>query len=135
MNAQKYHWCETSLFLSQAALKHVVSKDFIFKKSKAVQGILLRMKKSMALFHIKNFSCHVTLATFKKENFNMWVTSGSHPDCSVGQWVKWVSRCDPLSTLVHTTIHQVDMHMSDVLGIPIKCSYNATTSQWNAIIH
>ena len=21
----------------------------------------------------------------------MWVTSGSHPDCSVGQWVKWVN--------------------------------------------
>ena len=21
----------------------------------------------------------------------MWVTSGSHPDCSVGQWVKWVT--------------------------------------------
>ena len=39
--------------------------------------ILPRMKKSMALFHIKKFSCHVTLATFKKENFNMWVTSGS----------------------------------------------------------
>ena len=32
MNAPKYHWCETSL-LSQAILKHVVSKDFIFKKS------------------------------------------------------------------------------------------------------
>ena len=57
--------------------------------------ILPRMKKSMALFHIKNFSCHVTLATFKKENFNMWVTSGSHPNCSVGQWIKWVNRCDP----------------------------------------
>ena len=36
----------------------------------------------------------------------MWVTTGhsyicgSHPDCSVGQWVKWVNRCDPLSTLM-----------------------------------
>ena len=38
MNAQKYHWCETNLFLSQAVLKHVVSKDFIFKNSEAVQG-------------------------------------------------------------------------------------------------
>ena len=36
MNALKYHWCETSFFLSQAVLKHAVSKDFIFKKS--VQG-------------------------------------------------------------------------------------------------
>ena len=25
---------------------------------------------------------------------------GSHPDCSVGQWVKWVNWCNPLSTLV-----------------------------------
>ena len=32
MNALKYHWYETSL-LSQAVLKHVVSKDFILKKS------------------------------------------------------------------------------------------------------
>ena len=42
------------------------------------------------------------LATFKKENFNIivWVICGSHPDCSVGQWVKWINRCDPLSTLV-----------------------------------
>ena len=29
----------------------------------------------------------------------MWVTYGSHPDCSMGQWVEWVNRCDPLSTL------------------------------------
>ena len=27
------------------------------------------------------------------------VICGSHPDCSVGQWVKWVNKCDPLSTL------------------------------------
>ena len=32
MNALKYHWYETSL-LFQAVLKHVVSKDLIFKKS------------------------------------------------------------------------------------------------------
>ena len=32
MNVPKYHWCKTSL-VSQAVLKHVVSKDFIFKKS------------------------------------------------------------------------------------------------------
>ena len=29
-----------------------------------------------------------------------WVICGSHLDCSVVQWVKWVIRCDPLSTLV-----------------------------------
>ena len=31
--------------------------------------------------------------------FNIWVICGSHPDCFVGQWVKWVNRCDPFSTL------------------------------------
>ena len=29
-----------------------------------------------------------------------WVICGSHMDCSVAQWVKWINRCDPLSTLV-----------------------------------
>ena len=76
-----YYWCEFSL-LSQAVLKHVVSKDFIFKK--LVQGTgSARMKKSMALLHIKKFSCHATLATFKKKTStcgsqvgHMWITSG-----------------------------------------------------------
>ena len=34
-----------------------------------------------------------------------WVICGSYPDCSVGQWVKWVNRCDPLSTLLQTYAH------------------------------
>ena len=45
--------------------------------------ILPTMKKSMALFHIKNFSYHVTLTTYKKKTStcgsqvgHMWVTSG-----------------------------------------------------------
>ena len=41
MNALKYHWCETSLLLSQVVLKHVVSKDFIFRKSLQGTGIVL----------------------------------------------------------------------------------------------
>ena len=53
--------------------------------------------KNEEIYGIVSFLCHVTLATFK----NMWVTSGSHPDCSVGQWVKYVSRCDPLSILLN----------------------------------
>ena len=59
MNALKYHSCETSLLLSQVVLKHVVFKDFTFKKSTHARdrfSMLPRMKKSMALFHIKNFS-------------------------------------------------------------------------------
>ena len=40
--------------------------------------ILPRMKKSMVLFHMKNFSYHVTLATYKRKLQHvghMWVTS------------------------------------------------------------
>ena len=71
-------------------LKHVVSKDFIFKKSLHTMDwfcILPRMKKSMALFHIKNFSCHVTLLLKRKLQHvsHKWVICESHPDCSVGQ--------------------------------------------------
>ena len=88
INALKYNWCETSL-LSQAVLKHVMSEDFTF-----VQGtssvFCPRMKKSMVLLHIKKFSGHVTLVLKRKLQHvgHKWVTSGSHSDCSVGQWVK-----------------------------------------------
>ena len=30
------------------------------------------------------------------------VICGSHSDSSVGQWVKWFNKCDPLSTLYHS---------------------------------
>ena len=48
---------------------------------------------------------HVILATLLlKRKFqhvcHKWVICGSHPGCSVGQWVKWVIRCDPLSILM-----------------------------------
>ena len=52
---------------------------------------LARTKKSMALFHIW-FSPSLFTFLLKAS------TCGSHPDCLVGQ-VKWVNRCDPLSTL------------------------------------
>ena len=32
----------------------------------------------------QNFSCHVTLRLKTKLQFNIWVTSGSYLDCSVG---------------------------------------------------
>ena len=59
------------------------------------------MKKSMALLHIKLFSCHITLLLKRKLQHvgHRWVICGSHSDCSVGQWVKWINRCDPLLTL------------------------------------
>ena len=48
VGALNHHWCKAS-HLPQAALKHMVSKDFILKSTISCQ---LRMKKSMALFHI-----------------------------------------------------------------------------------
>ena len=70
MNVLKYHWCETSL-LSQAVLKHVVSKDFIFKKS--AQSILYPAKND----DIINFSCHITLLLKRKLQHvgHKWVLS------------------------------------------------------------
>ena len=84
MNALKYHWCETSL-LSQAVLKYVVSKDFIFKKSvqrigsvscqdEEIYGVVLYQKFFM-LFYIATFQ-HVG---------HKWITCGSHPAFSVSQ--------------------------------------------------
>ena len=100
----EYHWYETSLF-SQAVLKHVVSKDFISKKF--LQGIISvscqewrnRWHCSISKFY------HVILYTLllkrKLQHVgHKWVICGSHPDCSVGQQVKWVNRCDLLSTLI-----------------------------------
>ena len=80
MNALKYHWYETSLFFISNCFEACGVRRFHFQEvcARDLFCILPRMKKSMALFHIKKNSCHVTLATFKKENFNMWVTNGSY---------------------------------------------------------
>ena len=131
MNALKYHWCETCLFSSQAVLKHVVSKNFIFKKS--VQGTSsvscqkwrnLKHCSIPKIFHaywdcISLLSNNLLISSFRfQANLRMsaafflyivmlhwlhvkrklqhvghkWVMCGSHPDCSVGQWVTWVNR-------------------------------------------
>ena len=86
--------------------------------------ILPRMKKPMTLFHIKNyFSCHVILL---KRNFqhvgHKWVICRSHPDCSVGQRVKWINRCDPLSTLLGSLL----CDMTSPLALRIE--FDSTTS-------
>ena len=68
MNVLKCNWCETGLVF-QVVLKHVVSEDFNFKKSVHARDrfcIPPRMKKSMALFHFKNFACHVALLLKRK---------------------------------------------------------------------
>ena len=52
----------------------------------------------------KIFSCHVTLLLKRKLQHlsHKCVICGSHPDCSVGQWV---NRCDSLSNLMQITSH------------------------------
>ena len=67
------------------------------------KGPVLYPAKNEVIYGIvphQKFLCHVTLATFKKENFNMWVTSGSYVGhIRIVLWVKWVNRFDPLSIL------------------------------------
>ena len=99
MNALKHHWCETSL-LSQAVWSMWCPK--ILSSTTLCKGPVLypakQMKKSMALFHI-----NVMLLAFLKKIKLQHVGNklcGSHSDCSVGQWVKWINRYDPLSTLI-----------------------------------
>ena len=72
------------------------------------KGPVLYPAKNEEIYGIvpyQNFSCHVTLATFKRKLQHVghkWVICGSHLDCSVGEWVKWVNKCDPFSTLSQT---------------------------------
>ena len=101
MNALKYHWCVTSL-LFQAILKHVsVVQRFhlqeIYVRDQSNRFCILpRMKKSMALFHIKKLSCHVPLLLKSKLQHvgHNWVVYGSHPNCSVGQMGQQVRPTD-----------------------------------------
>ena len=106
MNALKYHWCETMQLITplQAVLKHVVSKGFIFVQGTSFVFCMLRIKKYMALFYIKNFSCHVTLLLKRKlQHVAGWVTSGSYVGhIWIVMWVKYVNRCGPLSTLKYS---------------------------------
>ena len=99
MKALKYHWCETSLLAISSCFEARGVQRFHLQEV-CVRGqfcILPRMKKYCSISHV-----------MFKRNFYMWVTSvscvrKSYPDCSVGQWVKWVNRCDPLSTLSLTS--------------------------------
>ena len=82
INALKYHWCETSLFLSQIGLKHVVSKDFVFKKS-ACTGILYptKNKEIYGIVPYQKFFMSCCISYFKKALTcgsrlgHVWVTS------------------------------------------------------------
>ena len=80
MNALKYHWCETS-FLSQAVLKHVVSKDIIIKKF--LQGMALYPATNEEIYGIVYMYikclCQVTKRKLQHVG-HKWVICGSHPD-------------------------------------------------------
>ena len=95
-------------YTPQAVLKHMMPRDFILKKSvfgTCCVATLPRKKKCshMALFHTGISIFHVILHYFQKENFSIWVTSGSNPSCYVGHWVKWINKYDPLSTLFYVS--------------------------------
>ena len=102
MNALKYHWCMCNQLIPfQAVLKHVVSP----KISSLCKGPVLYSAKNEEIYGI--VSGHATLLLKRKLQHvgHKWVICGSHLDCSVGQWVKWVNRCNPLSTLMHTILY------------------------------
>ena len=52
-----------------------------------------------------------------------WVICRSHPDCSVGQWVKWVNRCDPLSTLSHIAKAESYISILHYIKPPVKYTH------------
>ena len=118
MNALKYHWC----LLFQIVLKHVLSKGFIFKKS--VQGTGSKNKEIYGFVpHQKFFmSCYITFKKKLQHVGHKWVICGSHPDCSMGQWVKWVNRCDPLSTLIQVAYVEMitDAKMFEIVIITLS---------------
>ena len=99
MNALKYHWCEIRLSQSMWYLKILSSRSLC-------KVLVLYPAKNEEMYGIvpyQNFSWHSYYVTFKK-NFNMWVTSGSYVvHIRIILWVKWVNRCDPLSTLTRNT--------------------------------
>ena len=75
LNALKYLWCETNL-LSQAVLKHVVSEDYIFKKS-VQETDFVSSQEWRNLSYQKNFICFkMKTSTFGLQVGHMWVTSG-----------------------------------------------------------
>ena len=86
MNALNHWWYELSL-LPQAAMKHVVSRDFILKKSVHGTSPVSYQEQEIfiTLFHIRMSICMSFCITFKKETSacgsqvgrHMWITSGS----------------------------------------------------------
>ena len=89
---------QTSLFLSQAGFKYVVSKDFIFTKS--VQSVYpAKNEEIYGIAPYQKFFMSCYISYFKKENFSMWVTSGSY----VGhiQIVLWVSGSNGSTGVTH----------------------------------
>ena len=96
MNALKYHRCKIGYYLMLFEACGVQLK---------IKGLFLYCAKNEEIYGIvprQNFSRYVTLLLKRKLQHvgHKWILCGSHPDCSVSQWVKWVNKCDPLSTLM-----------------------------------
>ena len=72
-------WYELSL-LPQAVLKHVVSRDFILKKSVHRTSPVSYQEQRNLCYIISHQNVHVILHYFKKGNFSMWITSESYVD-------------------------------------------------------
>ena len=58
---------------------------------------------------------------FQKENFNMWVTSGSHPDCSVGQVGQQV-QLQPTFTVIYTVVMPGTVTVQFTDGYTLTCT-------------
>ena len=108
INALKYHWYETNL-LSQAILRHVVSKNFIFKKS--VQGTgSVSCQQWRNLWHCSKSTHHVTLLLKKLQHVGhirifLWV-SGSNGSTGVTYFQPWdVAICSVNTKFLDYNLH------------------------------
>ena len=107
-------------------------QNFVFKKS-------VQRTSSVSCQEWRNL-WHCSISTiciiFKLQHVcHKWVMiliCGSHPDCSASQWVKWVNRCDPLSTLMQIHMYSKTnlnlegyryvfiLHYLHILGTPFS---------------
>ena len=83
-------WCSSSRSLCKGSVLYTAKNEEIY-------GIVP--------YHKFFMSCYIAFKRKLQHLGHKWVICGSHPDCSVGQWVKWVNKCDPLSTLLQRQTH------------------------------
>ena len=90
VNALNHHCCNSLLWLATSSCFEAYGVQRFCSQEVCAWDqfcILPRMKKSMALFHIRIF--HVILHYFQKENFSMWVLRRSQAGhIWIALWVK-----------------------------------------------